>query len=124
MLLNHFLLPHRLSQTVFHPQQNYIRFQLDYPTLHRVIWFTKPTKNSSKFKTIYFVTEFQSITTNRRSAFRNHVEFRGFKSVSRGPTSSKFPIPIPEAPYILTVNYKQIQIFINESMKKLKKYMF
>jgi hypothetical protein len=39
------------------------------------------------------------ITTNKRSAFNNHVEFLGFKFVSKGPTSSKFPIPTPEAPY-------------------------
>jgi len=39
------------------------------------------------------------ITTNKRSPFNNHVEFLGFKLVSKGPTSSKFPIPTPEAPY-------------------------
>lgn len=44
------------------------------------------------------------LTTNKRSAFCNHVEFLGFKLVSNGPTSSKLPIPTPEAPYVLWKN--------------------
>lgn len=40
------------------------------------------------------------LTTNKRSATCSHVEFRGLNWVSNGPTSSKFPIETPDAPYI------------------------
>lgn len=40
------------------------------------------------------------ITTNRRSALVSQVEFLGFKYVSNGPISPKFPNPTPEDPFI------------------------
>lgn len=54
-------------------------------------------------------------TTNNRSAFFNHVEFLGFKSVPNGPISWKFPIPTPEAPYRIKIKTKKKQKEKNDS---------
>lgn len=54
-------------------------------------------------------------TTKRRSAICSHVEFLGFRFVSSGPISWKFPIPTPDAPCF----YKNYHSFISKASSSL-----
>ena len=76
----------------------WLRFSTENSTKQSKIIVQQTTKVKPMLKRTLFFMMIIIITTNKRSAFFNHVEFLGFKLVSKGPTSSKFPIPTPEAP--------------------------